>query len=197
MNDSAVKIKDSIIHAALPDVVFDGWTMDVIKNAALKGGNDVQAVHALFPTGMADVLAHYADLNDRLMLEKLEGVNAAEMRIRDKIHMAVMTRLEIVSENRDAEAQALAFWSLPTRSMRASKVLWRTADAIWNWAGDTATDYNHYTKRGLLSGVIGSTMLYWMSDAQPDDDAVSAFVSRRIENVMQLGGILGKIKKAS
>lgn len=197
MNDSALKLKDSIIDAALPDVVFDGWTMDVIKSAALKSGHDHHAVRAMFPNGMQDVLAHYADMNDRLMLAALQDDNVTDMRIRDKILTAVMTRVQIVSQNRDAEKQALAFWSLPTRSMRASKVLWRTADVIWNWAGDTSTDYNHYTKRGLLSGVIGSTMLYWMSDADPDEDAVRAFVGRRIENVMQLGGILGKIKKAS
>lgn len=197
MTNSAQKIKDSIIEAAIPDVIFDGWTMDVIKKAAINAKHDVQTVKALFPAGMEDVLAHYADLNDRKMLDALAETNITDMRVRDKILNAVMARIRIVSGNRDAEAQALSFWSLPARSVRASKILWRTADCIWTWAGDTATDYNHYTKRALLSGVIGSSMLYWMNDAQPDEEAMRAFVSRRIENVMQLGGILGKLKKTS
>jgi ubiquinone biosynthesis protein COQ9 len=37
-------------------------------------------------------------------------------------------------------------------------LLWESADALWRWAGDAATDENHYSKRAILSGVLASTI---------------------------------------
>jgi len=88
----------------------------------------------------------------------------------------------------------LSYWTMPPRGVRAGGVVWRTADRIWDWAGDTATDYNRYTKRALLCGVIGSTTLAWLGDGSGDMTATRAFLSRRIENVMQIGKFVGKIK---
>jgi ubiquinone biosynthesis protein COQ9 len=73
--------------------------------------------------------------------------------------------------------------------------LWRSADRIWTWAGDTATDYNHYTKRALLSGVMASTTLFWMQDNSPASAASRAFLDRRIDNVLNIGRLLGTLKK--
>jgi len=106
-----------------------------------------------------------------------------------------MERFYIMQDYRQAEQAALAFWAVPLHSPKAGRVLWRTADRIWNRAGDTATDYNHYTKRGLLSGVIGSVALVWLNDDSDGLKTTEDFLGRRIENIMQLGRFLGRIKK--
>jgi ubiquinone biosynthesis protein COQ9 len=61
--------------------------------------------------------------------------------------------------------------------------LWQAADAIWSGLGDTSTDGNWYSKRLILSGVVGSTMVVWLG--ADDRESVEAFLDRRIENVMQ------------
>lgn len=190
------QIRDKIIETVLPDVPFDGWTWDGIKQAAVKAGYEADMASAVFPAGLKDAVAHFADLADRWMLTALEGVNPENMRVRDRVSYCVLTRFDALRPHKEAVRRALSYWSLPGgRSMKAGKTVWRTADRIWDWAGDTATDYNRYTKRGLLSGILATTMLVWLDDDSENEQKTRDFLDRRIENVMQFGRILGKIKK--
>ena len=59
---------------------------------------------------------------------------------------------------------ALSILAMPQNVPLALRIGWRSADLMWRLAGDTATDYNHYTKRLILSGVYGSTLLAWLDD---------------------------------
>jgi ubiquinone biosynthesis protein COQ9 len=56
---------------------------------------------------------------------------------------------------------------------------------MWRAAGDTSTDFNFYTKRGILAGVYTSTLMRWFNDASEDESGTHAFLDARIENVMQ------------
>lgn len=190
------EIRDRIIETALPDVPFDGWTWDGIKQAAAKAGYGEDMALAVFPAGLKDAVAHFADLADRWMMEQLASVNPENMRVRDRVSYCVLTRFDVLRPHKEAVRRALSYWSVPGgRSMKAGKTVWRTADRIWDWAGDTATDYNRYTKRGLLSGILATTMLVWLDDDSEGEQKTRDFLDRRIENVMQFGRILGKIKK--
>jgi ubiquinone biosynthesis protein COQ9 len=191
MPDRIQSIRDSIIEKALPSVAFDGWTVNLLEQSAIDAGHEASMMRAVFPEGVVSALDHFADLMDRRMLEKLEDTDIADLRVRDRIRAAVLARLEALAPHREAERRAVVWRSLPLRAGRGGRILWRTADRIWNWAGDTATDYNRYTKRALLSGVLASTTLAWLDD----EGSAPAFLERRIENVMQWGRILGKIKK--
>ncbi|MBT7267527.1 MAG: COQ9 family protein, partial [Rhodospirillaceae bacterium] len=57
------------------------------------------------------------------------------------------------------------------------------------------TDFNYYTKRGLLAGVYGSTILYWLSDNSDDFVETDAFLARRINEVLQIPKLQSKITK--
>lgn len=197
MSKEIERTKDAILEALLPEVPFDGWSWQGVRQAAVAAGYDKAMARAVFPGKLNDVLAHFTLWVDRQMFERLADIDPEELRIRDRIKTAVMARFEVLAPYKEAEKLALSYWSLPQRSIRAGKVLWGSADRIWDWAGDTAKDYNRYTKRGLLSGVMGSTMLVWIEDESEDMAVTSAFLDRRIENVMQLGRIIGKIKKAA
>ncbi len=181
----------------LPAVPFDGWSMRAARTAAVGAGYDAAMADAVFPDGLADVLDCYAGWADGRMLDALDDLDIKQMKVRERIRAAVMARLEVLQPHKEAERMALAYWAVPVRGVRAARILWRSADRIWSWAGDTAKDYNRYTKRGLLSGVMGSTMLVFLDDDSEDMHITGEFLDRRIENVMQLGRILGKIKKAS
>ena len=56
---------------------------------------------------------------------------------------------------------------------------------MWRAAGDTATDFNFYTKRGILAGVYSSTMARWFTDTSEGEADTAQFLADRIENVMQ------------
>ena len=195
MNETEI-IRDNIIESFLPDVVFDGWTWEGIMASSAKAGYGTDMAEAVFPELLGDAVDHFSDWADRKMLDVLRDMDIEDMRIRDRIAAAVMARIEVLVPHKEAVKLALSYWAVPPRGFRASKILWRTSDHIWSWAGDTATDYNHYTKRGLLSGVLSSTVLAWLNDDSSDLSRTQDFLDRRIENVMQFGRVLGKIKKA-
>lgn len=194
-------IRDSIITAALPHVPFDGWTWALIEQATQEAGHDAAMARAVFPARMKDVLDGFADMADRAMLSTLEDLNPADMRVRDRVRTALMARFEFLAAHREALRESVQFWMLPTRKPRGMKIVWRTADRIWEWAGNTATDYNRYTKRGLLSGILVSSTLVLLNDEREDmgsvEKKIGGFIDRRIENVMQFGKVINSMKKAS
>ena len=190
-------IRDAILLQALPDVIFDGWTMAVAERAAVNAGYDRSMVLAVFPGGLADFVGQLSDWADRQMLARLNEYDPESMRVRDRVRLGVVTRLEILDPYREQVRKAMIYWALPHRTSQAGRVVWRTADRIWLWAGDTATDYNHYTKRGLLSGVISSTTLVWLGDESKSGAKTLSFLDRRIENVLELGKMIGRIKKTA
>jgi ubiquinone biosynthesis protein COQ9 len=194
--DDVVKIQDEILLAALAHVVFDGWNWEAVVLGAADAGHSEQSARGVFPGQVIDVLDGFAALADRRMMAALADVDADELRVRDRVRVALMARYGFLAEHKDALRQSVQFWAVPTRKVRGGKLVWRTADVIWNWAGDTATDYNRYTKRWLLSGIIVSSTLYWMNDSCETLDNLERFVDRRIDNVMKFGKILSRKKKA-
>lgn len=181
-------MKDRIVLQALQDAPAQGWSMEALRLAAKACGQKPQMADALFDS-IHDAGAHLSDLFDRRMMEQLESIDAGNMRVRDRIATAVQTRLDLMAPYRDG------LRLICQARMRMLKNLWRSADQIWVWAGDTATDYNHYTKRALLSGVMASTFLFWLNDNSSGYAATRAFLSRRIENVLTAGKFLGTLGK--
>lgn len=193
-NDPTTEIRDAILEHALPAVIFHGWTDALLNEAVRESGYEAAYSQAVFPAGAPDLVDHFADWTDRQMLAALEDHDPSSLRVRDRVALAVKTRVDCLSPHKEAVRLALSYWATPLRSSSGISALWRTADHIWVWAGDTATDYNRYTKRVLLSGVISATFLYWMNDQNNDKAALSDFVERRIGEVLNIGRFFGKIK---
>ena len=194
---NVTELRDEIIAAALPHVPFEGWSWKTVERAAEDAGHTPAVARAVFPGRMNDVLDAFSDRADRLMLADLETIHPEDLRIRDRIRTALLTRYRLLNEHKEAVRHSVQYFMRPLKKPTGAKLVWRTADKIWDWAGDTSQDYNRYTKRGLLSGIIVSTTLVWMNDDSEAMDNTKAFLDRRIENVMQFGKIINKIKKAS
>lgn len=193
MNET-MHIRDEILMAALSNVAFDGWTWDMVCRSADEGGYSANIARGVFPEKMVSVLDHFADWADRKMMEGLADIDPQDLRIRDRVRVAVLARFDVLAAHKDAVNQSLNFWMWPTRKARAVKVTWRTADVIWTWTGDDSANYSHYTKRGILSGVIASSTLAWLNDTSEDMGHTKVFLDKRIENVMQLGKVIRTLK---
>ncbi len=194
MTKNLNKIRDEILEAALPDAPFNGWTWEAVRKAAETAGYKSDMAQAAFPGKLKDVLSHFSDWADRAMLQSLKEIDPENLKVRERIKEAVKARLVALQPYKEAERAAAAYWMRPLRKWEGARIIWRTADRIWDWAGDKSTDYNRYTKRGLLSGVLASTMLAWFNDKTPNLQPTLAFLDRRIENVMQLGKIVSPFK---
>lgn len=185
-------LRQDLLAAALDHVAFDGWSEAAIRSAAKDLDIDPALAANAFPGGGGELIAFYSAEIDRRTLEALEKLPLEEMKVREKIHAGVMTRLELLEPDKEAVRRGLSFLALPFNAPLAAKLLYRTVDALWYAAGDRATDYNFYTKRGLLAGVYSSTLLFWLNDSSEDYAATHAFLDRRISEVLKIGGRLGK-----
>lgn len=195
MKDPITTLRDQILLAAIPYVEESGWTWGIVEKAAMdcKAQDDVNT--GLFPNGIVDVVAHFSDYADRKMMEKLSKLPTDTLRSKDKVRLAILTRNEILENNKNTVKAAMAFWAMPYHVIQGQRVLWRTSDCIWNWAGDNATDYNRQTKRALLSSILMATNMVWIGDGSEDNIITQAFLDRRLENVMEFGRTIGTIKK--
>ena len=189
-------LKDAVLSAALKDAAFDGFTDSVLAKAGKSAGADKAALAQMFPDGPLSLVEYFSTALDAAMEKKLEAVDLSKRKIRERIKIAVMTRLALLAPNKEAARRAAAMMTLPMHAGRASKMMYRTVDAMWRAAGDTATDFNFYTKRGILAGVYGSTLVRWFNDTGEDEAATEAFLDARIENVMQFEKFKAKAKDA-
>lgn len=194
-NDHLLTEKRALLEAMLPHVPFDGWSAKTLALAAKDAGLDAGLPARAFPGGAADALDFWVAETDRAMLRALESRDLASMKIRERVKTAVMVRLELVAAHREAVRRALTLEALPQQGPRGLKQLYRTVDAIWYAAGDTATDFNFYTKRMLLGGVYAATLLHWLDDKSEGFAATGAFLDRRLSDVMKIQQAKGKLGK--
>lgn len=186
---------DRILDAALPAIVFDGWTSSTLEKAAESIGLTAFDAKRAFPHGAADALAHFSKRADERMLATLKAeYDLPAMKIRERIATAVMTRLRQNMPYREALRRALGFYALPWNAPAGLAALYATVDAMWHAAGDTSTDYNFYTKRIMLAGVFQSTLRVWLDDSSEGLTVTEAFLHRRIENVMQIEKAKSKLR---
>lgn len=183
--------------AMLPHVPFDGWTRQALRKAAADLGIDWDVAAIVFPAGAPDMVAAYVRAADRRMLDTCDTAEFRTLKVRDKVKGAIRTRLEEAAPHREAVRRAAAVLALPGNLPLALRLTWGTADAIWRAAGDTATDFNHYTKRTLASAVYSATLFHWLGDESEGFADTWAFLDRRIDDVMRLGRLTGRLRRAA
>lgn len=167
------------------NAAFDGWSTDAVALAADQAGVDRDIAQFAFDGGaMAMIEAWFATV-DAAMLARCAPEALAALKIRARITMLVEARLAILAPHREALRRAQSILAMPRNLAAASRLGWRAADHIWRAAGDTAVDYNHYSKRALLGSIYAATLLMLVQDESEDFAETRAFLARRIEGVMR------------
>ena len=167
-------------HAA-----FDGWTEEALAMAAEELGVPPGRARLAFPGGAIEMVDAWFDWIDKAMLITFPPERIAQMKIRERIRDLILFRFETMRPHREALRRALAVLAMPQNLAAAARLAWRSADRLWRLAGDTATDFNHYSKRAILVGVYGSTTLVFLDDNDEDLAETRAFLGRRIDDVMR------------
>ena len=169
--------RDAAIEALLPNVSLDGWTIAALRAAA---GPDADL---LFPGGVPDMIETYVDLGDRQMVAGAAALDLQGRRLPTRVREVIALRFRQQRDNREAIRRALSILALPGNAGRAVAATARTVDSVWYAAGDTSADLSWYTKRAILAGVYGATLLYWLQDYSMDDEDTLAFLDRRLAGV--------------
>jgi len=167
------------------NAVFDGWTRGAVDSAAQQLGIDPVQARLAMPKNQGAMIDLYIQEVDRGLEAYFTPERLAGLKIREKIRALVWRRLEIMGPAREAVRRALAILAMPQNIPLALRRSWRTADLMWRIAGDTSTDFNHYTKRMTLGAVYASTLLAWLDDQTEGWTDTAAFLDRRIDDVMK------------
>ena len=167
------------------NAVFDGWTRTAVDSAAGQLGIDPAQARLAMPKTQAGLIDLYLQEVDRGLAAWFTPERLEPLKIREKIRSLVWRRLEIMGPAREAVRRAVAILAMPQNVPLALKASWRTADLMWRIAGDTSTDFNHYTKRMTLGAVYASTLLAWLDDQSEGWSDSAAFLDRRIDDVMK------------
>lgn len=179
-------MKPEILEAVLAHVPFDGWSTAAIDRAAADLGIDSGIIKLAFPGGPVDLIAYFSERADARLAEELAEPEIQTLKVRERITRAVRRRIEDNAAHREAARRAMTLLALPAHAADGLKILYRTVDGIWRALGDTATDYNYYTKRMTLAAVFSATLLYWLNDESEDFAETWAFLDRRIDDVMKI-----------
>lgn len=181
--------------AIADSVAFDGWKDAAVTAAALSEGVDPALARFAFQDGAMSMIAAWIARIDADMAAALPAVQLSNLPIRERIRRLVQFRLDALVGREEALRRALAIMAMPQNVPAATRLGWSSADAMWRLAGDTATDYNHYTKRITLGSIYAATLAFFAQDTSEDHADTRAFLDRRIENVMQFEKAKAKVLK--
>ncbi len=172
--------RDAAIEAMLPLVPEHGWSMATLRRALAEPDDAA----LLFPGGTPDLIETFCDRADRQM-EAAADLEAQGLG--GRVRALIALRLAQQHDQREAIRRALAILALPLHARLAARITARTVDSIWHAAGDRSADFSWYTKRAILAGVYGATLLFWLRDHGEDDAATLAFLDRRLQAVGRIG----------
>jgi ubiquinone biosynthesis protein COQ9 len=181
VEDWAAATEQQVLDQALRLVPHEGWTSRMAKLAGKAAGLSEGETELLLPHGPADLAALLSRRHDSRALEALAAFDPASLKIRERIARGVAARIEAAMADEVAVRRLNGWFALPQNMALGARLAWETADKLWRWAGDVATDENHYSKRVLLAGILSGALAIRLSSGAA---AAKTFTDRRIENVM-------------
>ena len=189
----STRLRDEILPLALAEVALHGFTDAALKAAAEKAGINPAELKAAFPNGGASLVEAFSHWADERMAERVRA-NQPE-RVRERVAYAVRARLEALESYKDVARRAAAFLALPQNAPLAASLMMRSVDLMWRAAGDRSSDFSYYTKRALLGGVYGATLIHWLSDSSEGHADTWVFLDSRIDDVMQIEKLRGQARE--
>ena len=184
--------KADLLDAILPHVPFEGWSQAAYEAALAQTGMNPDHARTLCPRGALDLAIAFHHLGDAAMVSAMKTADLRSMRYSERVAFALRARITAITD-KEAVRRATTLFSLPNHATVGARLIWDTADLIWDTLGDTATDINWYTKRATLSAVYGATVLYWFGDDSVAAQATDAFIERRIADVMQVEKVKAQV----
>jgi len=189
----STRVRDAILPLALAEIAEHGFSDAVLKAAADKAGVSAAELKTAFPSGGASLVEAFSHWADDRMAERM--LEEPPERTRDRVTHAVRARLDVMAPHKDAARRAAAFLALPQNAPLAANLMMRSVDLMWRAAGDRSSDFSYYTKRALLGGVYGATLLHWLSDSSEAHADSWVFLDQRIGDVMQIEKVRGAARE--
>ena len=148
----------------------------------------------LFEKGARQIAAAIEELEDDHMLKTLLAMETKPEKIREKIALALNMRI-IDPQRKELKLKLSSFFLSPENLASGLKAAAKTCDIIWRYAGDKSTDFNYYTKRGLLLSVYMKARTFYFADNSDSNFKTKEYIKEALDNVIKIGGIKRNIKQ--
>nr|ALG05339.2 RpsU-divergently transcribed [uncultured bacterium 5H7] len=175
--------------------VFDGWSEAAVDAAALDLGIAPAAARLAFPGGAADMIGAWIERIDADAALTLPQQSLAGLRVPERIRRLVEFRIDAVTGREEALRRALAILAMPQNIAAAARFSWSSADLMWRLAGDTATDFNHYSKRAILASLVAATLAVLIDDRSEGRAETRAFLDRRLQDVARFEKAKARLRR--
>ena len=174
---------------------FDGFGVYALQEAAKQSGVDKKELAHLFPKGLADAIRFFYLQENQTLTQAFSGDKLTGMRVPEKIQTLILARLSHWYTNREGIKRLVSYQALPWNFSVSLQHVYESVDTLWRIAGDTATDFNFYTKRLSLAAVYSATLLFWLEDNSPQQEETALFLKRRLNDIATLGKYTKKAKE--
>jgi ubiquinone biosynthesis protein COQ9 len=174
--------EQQVLEQALRLAPTEGWTSRMARLAGRAAGFSDGETELLLPRGPADLAALLSRRHDQRALLMLQGVDPADLKVRERIFRAVEARIDAAGNDEAAARRCCGWLALPPNLALGGRLAWESADVLWRWAGDVAADENHYSKRALLAGILTGAIAIRLNAGR---GAAMRFAERRIADVMR------------
>jgi len=180
-----------ILNVAKKHIILNGWNDTVFLSIAKKKQFKIEEIRALFPKGYRSLLELYLINTDQEMTKACKKIDLIRIKTHERIKAIILMRLKINEKDKELAKRTFFTLMLPQHARLAASSLYNTIDQIWYLAGDNSTNFNFYTKRGILSGIYLSTILYWLNKKNSEFKKTEQFLNLQLNNVSKIP----KIKK--
>lgn len=174
--------EQQVLDEAIRIAPLEGWTSRMARMAGRAAGFSDGETELLLPRGPADLAALLSRRHDARALLMLQAVDPQALKIRERIARAVEARIDAAGADEAAARRWCGWLAMPQNLALGGQLAWESADVLWRWAGDVATDENHYSKRALLAGILTGALAIRLNSSR---GAAVRFAQRRIDDVMR------------
>jgi ubiquinone biosynthesis protein COQ9 len=195
MTEYIKQLKNDVLFSIIEILPYEAFDINIISKACKNIGLQSEYANLLFPNGRAEFLEVFRDYIDEIMVERIKNELGEVKSITSRIFESLKIRFEILDKYKIIIPKIITFYSMPWNHLKLYPYTWKSMNLIWRNAGnDKSTDFNYYTKRGLLTGVYWATLLYWLSDESTNYESTHDFLSRKL---ILIGKVGKKIKQFS
>jgi ubiquinone biosynthesis protein COQ9 len=167
------------------------WSNELIEIAETNCDFAVNYHKLLFPNGMTNIVQEFENWLDTEMLSALKKLEKPK-KIREQIALALETRI-INQVSKNVILKNNSFFLIPTNLLAGNESACQTCDLIWKYAGDKSTDYNYYTKRGLLLPVYLSAKMFYIADNSKNHEKTKLFIKNALDNIINIASFKNRV----
>ncbi|KYQ93207.1 ubiquinone biosynthesis protein [Tieghemostelium lacteum] len=178
--------KDDILENALKYVGLYGWTSEAVSMSCTELGF-TPITQGIFGDNSAYSLAQYFVVKcNTEMMDKLKPELLADLSQRERVKLALKIRLSMIKPHIHRWSEAMQILAHPTNITSSLPSMQTLVDNIWYIVGDKSSDFDWYTKRGLLAGLYTSCELFMITDTSADYANTWRFVDDRVDDLINV-----------